>query len=80
MRQVPLFTCLLRPFSQESEVRDLRIAILDNLARQWYGKLTPIETTCHCGEKLYFFYNYLSKTNTAIAYCRKCGWMKEIVL
>ena len=58
--QLELFTGLGRPWSPENEARDLRIMILDNFARQWYGKLLQIEVKCHCGAKLYFFWNYLS--------------------
>ncbi len=85
MKQLELFTGLGRPWSPANEVRDLRIMILDALARQWYGELQQIDVECNCGAKLYFWWNYLSAYNNevlddAVVYCRNCGYWREVNL
>ena len=82
IKQLRLFTVLGNVFSPERETADMRIMVLDSLARQWYGDLQKIDNAqCpECTKNLYFHWNYLNINSKAIAYCRNCGWFTETVL
>jgi len=78
--QLPLFTGLENPWTPDREIIDLRIMLLDSLARQWYGEIQRLDDAqCPvCAEALYFHWNYLDPQTAAIAYCRRCGWYSEV--
>lgn len=86
MRQLSLFTLGGKPYSEEAERAEMRVAILDHLAavfHVWDGaRRRPIELPIDCPEcrarRVAYCLNPLSFL--AIAYCRECGWARELRL